>query len=188
MTHDIGPGSWPMKHDALVAATSAELPGEEVLAAGIFSLEVPVRATMADGLVGGIGGSVLGGALGGSGAGNVLGSVAGMQVAEHRNAEQQGLSRQLAVAITPTKIHVISRHAGGTEATRVVSFDRDTCQVEVKNFGIGKFVHLTDPTDGHHVNLGASTLSKYDRKVMKLLTGDMTASKADSEPSATADR
>jgi hypothetical protein len=175
MTHDGANGRWPMKGDALLAAASAELPGEEVLAAGLFSLEVPARAAVAGGAAGGIAGGLLGDVVGEGRAGDMVGSLVGMQAAESRNAAQQGLARQLVVAITPERINVISREPSGTAATKVVHFDRATCQVEVKNAGIAKFVHLTDPNDGRHLKLGASTLSKPDRAVMKLLTADRQA-------------
>lgn len=156
--------------DNLVAEATQILGGDEqVLAAGVFGRSELLPATMAGTAAGGIAGSFVN-----EGVGNVAGAVLGGIAAKHAYAESKGETLQLLVAVTPDHIHVLNRESGGRGDGDVASFDRATCRIEVKKFGLSRTIDIEDPASGESISLtgaamGISPLAKGDKLVLQLL-------------------
>jgi hypothetical protein len=156
--------------EALVAeATSVLGDDPPVLAAGVFGLAGLVTAATG-GLVAG---SMIGG-LTDSIAGQVGGALLGDIAAKHAYAESKGATLQLVVAVTATHIHVLNRDPGERLAAALATFERETCEVTVRKFGLSRRVELRDTTGGEALSLTGTTarlspLAKGDRLVLELL-------------------
>jgi hypothetical protein len=153
--------------DALLAeASNAIGGGPEIIAAGVFTLEDMIGVAAVGASIGGfVGGELTSGLLG-----SAAGSGLGMAAAKKEYAESHGMTVELIVAVTADTIYVINRDTGGRLPGVVMTFDRVTCEITIKNLGPSRFFHLVDPTRGHEIKLGGTRISKPDRLVMELLT------------------
>lgn len=140
--------------------------GTEVLAAGYFGLQDLIAAQIAGGTAGALTGSAADvGALGGG-----LGGAAAVKA----YAESQGVTVQLILAVTDDQLVVLNRDTQGRLPSRVATFDRSSCDVEISKMGLSRFVAITDTATGDKLTLhGAvsplSAQSKGDKAVMELL-------------------
>lgn len=157
--------------DSIVQEAEAILDdGTEVLAAGYFGLQDLIAAQIAGGTAGAMTGSAAEvGALGGG-----LGAGLGGAAAVKAYAESQGVTVQLILAVTQDQLVVLNRDTHGRLPSRVATFDRATCDVEISKMGLSRFVAITDATSGDKLTLhGAvnpiSAQSKGDKAVFELL-------------------
>ena len=156
--------------EALIAEATAVLGGDPpVLAAGVFGLAGLLTAATG-GLVAG---SMVGG-LSNSVAGQIGGALLGDLAAKHAYAESHGASVQLLVAVTETHIHVLNRDPAQRLAAALAVFERATCEVTVRKFGLSRTVQLHDTSSGEALSLTGTTarispLAKGDRLVLALL-------------------
>ncbi len=160
-----------MTHEDYVAEAQALIgPQETVEAAGVFGLQDDYKQIALGGLATAVATPEdAGPALNGIGAG---GAVA---ISRERNAEAQGVTVRMLLAVTASSIHVFSMHqmSGGPQQL-LMSFDRAHTQVEVKHFGLSRKVKLTDPESGQHLGLTGNTAhftygAKGDKAVLEAL-------------------
>jgi hypothetical protein len=85
-----------------------------------------------------------------------VGNVPGGEAAK-RAAELQPMTMYLIVAITPTKIHVVSWYTGDRPQRIVASFQRATTTAKIKHWGPRRVLSLKDMRTGAEMNLGATT-------------------------------
>jgi len=153
----------------LVGAAETALPGQEVLAAGIFSWQELSKAMV----VGTVGGSMGAEALTGSGMAGAVGAGVGAHMATEAMAKANGMTVGLLVAVTAAQIHVFNwEDAAAAEHVRL--FDRATTAVQVTKFGLSRHVQLQDSASGQELLLHASVspisvTSKPDKVVLHLL-------------------
>lgn len=154
-------------------AEAAELlgGGEAVRAAGVFGLAGLLGAATAGTVAGGVAGDVLGE---GAPAAGVAGALLGGMAAKRAYAASEGASLQLLVAVTDHTIHVLNRDRDEHLPVELARFDRATCHVTIKKFGLSRTVHLEDPATGEGLSLtgaagGFSPLAKGDKLVLHLL-------------------
>ncbi|MCC5951440.1 MAG: hypothetical protein JJU45_05025 [Acidimicrobiia bacterium] len=151
--------------------------GEPVIAAGVFGLAGLALAATAGTALGGVVAeevSTAAPASAAGGAANVAGAVLGGIVAKQAYAESQGASVQLLVAVTESTIHILNRDHDHLPV-QLASFDRATCEVTIKKFGLSRHVDLRDPETNAALHLtgaggGFSPLAKGDKLVMALLS------------------
>ena len=157
---------------ALMAEATALLDGDEpVLAAGVFGLAGLLGAATGGTVAGGVVGDELGDVVPAAG---VVGAVLGGMAAKRAYAESQGASLQLLVAVTEGSIHVLNRGLDEHLPVELARFDRTTCHVTIKKFGLSRTVHLEDPDTGEGLALtgaahGPSPLARGDKLVLHLL-------------------
>jgi hypothetical protein len=144
--------------------------GTTVLAAGYFGLQDLIAAQLA----GGTAGALTGSAADVGGLGGAVGAGLGGAAAVKAYAESQGVTVQLILAVTDDQLLVLNRDTDGRLPSRVATFDRSACDVEISKMGLSRFVAITDTTSGDKLTLhGAvsplSAQSKGDKAVMELL-------------------
>ncbi len=168
-----------MKHAGdekfLEQAASAALPGEEVLAAGIFGLQDAIYGQMAGLAVG----NTVGDELAHFGAAGVVASLA-VDAAAARKGKQMvvkasgGMTVGLLVVVTDARIAVLNWD-GEAATEEKASFDRAGTEVHVKKLGLSKIITFA-PTDGsaglklHGTTARLSKQSGPDKLVLHLLT------------------
>lgn len=102
-----------------------------------------------------------------------VGDVPGGEAAK-RVAELQPMPTRLIVAVTATKIYVLTWETGDHPQRIVASFSRATTTATRKHFGPRRVLRLEDSATGAEMNLSASTGSVFpstgpDNEVMDLL-------------------
>ncbi|MFN8039061.1 MAG: hypothetical protein U0Q07_07615 [Acidimicrobiales bacterium] len=144
------------------------LPGDEVMAAGIFSWQglLPAQA------VGVAAGAIAGDLLGGGGGSAVGGALAGRAAVEAA-ASAEGMTVALLVVVTPDAIHVL-RWEGNAPGAALRRFDRTTTDVHVSKMGLSRILTLHDTTTNEAFALHGSVApfsaqSKPDKVVLHLL-------------------
>lgn len=158
--------------EASIVAEAEEIlgDGDAVLAAGYFGLPELLAAQIAGGTAGALTGSVLDAGAVGLPAGAGLGGLA----AKKSYAESRGVTIQMIVAVTAGDIHVLNRGTDGRLPSRVASFDRSRCRVDIARHGLNRIITFTDPDSGgtfevHGVTSALSALAKGDKAVLDLL-------------------
>ncbi len=145
-------------------------PEDTVEAAGVFGLQDDYGQIALGGLATAVATP--------DGAGPALAGIGGgaaVAISRERNAETQGVTVRMLVAVTERSIQVMSMHAmGGGPQQLLMSFDRSRTQVEVKRFGLSRRVELSDPETGQHLGLTGSTArftygAKGDKAVLEAL-------------------
>lgn len=130
----------------LERAAGAALPGEEVLAAGIFSRQDTAYGQAA-GASGGVDATRR---LERHGAGGALAALAVDTAAAYEGgnltSKRSGMTLGLLVAVTPARI-VVLNWEGDAAGEMKASFARDNTDVVVKRLGFAKLVNLV-PADG----------------------------------------
>ncbi|MEX2106933.1 MAG: hypothetical protein WD810_08555 [Solirubrobacterales bacterium] len=143
-----------MAHEDYAAAAQELIgPGESVEAAGVFGLQDDYKGIA----LGGVATSI---AMPDKAAPGLagLGAAASIEMSRRKNAEAQGVSVRMLVAVTDRSIHLMSMHAvGGDPRELLMSFDRADTEVEVSRFGLSKRLKLTDPKSGQHIGLTGNT-------------------------------
>ena len=152
----------------LEEAARRALPGEEVLAAGIFSWQGLLAAQTA----GVVAGAVAGDLLAGAGASAVGGAVGGRAAVE-ATAAAEGMTVALLVALTESAIHVL-RWEGDDAGAALRRFDRATTDVHVSKMGLSRILTLHDTATNESFALHGSVApfsaqSKPDKVVLHLL-------------------
>ena len=126
---------------------------EEILAAGIFGLQDDYAKIAVAGVATGAAAAALD-------VSDPLaqGAVAGATVHEARrlNAEGQGLTTRMLVAVTASAIHVLDRTELGTTTRELMRFDRATKAVYVTKFGLSRHLNLADESAGMSIGLTGS--------------------------------
>ena len=143
-----------MDEQALIAdATKVLGGGEEVLAAGIFGLQDDYAKLAVAGVATGAA----------TGALDVTNPVAGgvaFGVATHEtrrlNAESQGFTVRMLVAVTSSAIHILDRTELGATTRELLRFDRATTAVQVTKFGLSRHLNLADEKAGTSIGLVGS--------------------------------
>lgn len=144
--------------------------GERVEAAGIFGLQDDYKAIALGGLA-----TATVTPDGGGPAFAGIGTAANLEITRHREADAQGVTVRMLLAVTASQIHVFSmKEFGGGPQQLLMSFDRGRTQVEVKRFGLARRVKLTDPETGQHLGLTGNTArftygAKGDKAVLEAL-------------------
>ena len=162
-----------MPHEAeLIAKAQQALgPDETVVTAGVFGLQDDYAAVT----VGGLAGSAVAQELPGGVTTQAVGAAAGIHVARELNAESQGVTVRMLVAVTPTHIHLLSLGAVSNEPGReVLRFDRSTTTCAQTSFGASRRLKLVDSTSGQEIGLtgSAAFFSAYaegDKAVLQAL-------------------
>jgi hypothetical protein len=104
-----------------------------------------------------------------------LGAGASIAISREKNAEAQGVTVRMLLAVTERSIHVMSMHqVGGGPQKLLISFDRARTKVEVHHFGLSRRIELTDPESGQHLGLTGNTArftygAKGDKAVLEAL-------------------
>ncbi len=159
----------------LEQAATAVLPGEEVLAAGIFGLQDAIYGMMAGGAVANGAGAVLRN-LGPVGdVASVAVDVAGIREGKKLVSQASGdMTVGLLVAVTTGRI-VVFNWDGEAAGDQKAAFDRATTEVIVKRLGFSKIITFA-PTDGsaglklHGTTMGMKKQSGPDKLVLHLLS------------------
>jgi hypothetical protein len=141
------------KEEDLIADSQA-LVGEEgtVHAAGIFGLQDNYKAIA-------VGGAVTGVALPDTPGMAGVGAGLSIEATRQLNAEAQGVSVRMMLAVTDDTIHVFSMPTlGGHPGKELKRFSRASTEVEVKHFGLSRKVNLSDSQSGDHLGLIGTTL------------------------------
>jgi hypothetical protein len=86
------------------------------------------------------------------------GVVAGATVHETRrlNAESEGVTTRMLVAVTASAIHILDRNELGTTSRELLRFARATTAVQVTRFGLSRHLNLADETAGTSIGLTGS--------------------------------
>lgn len=160
-----------MAHEDYVAEAQELIgPGETVEAAGIFGLQDDYKAIA----LGGVATAAVT-PDGGGPAFAGIGTAANLEISRHRNAEAQGVTVRMLLAVTESQIHVFSmREIGGGPQQLLMSFDRANTKVEVHRFGLARRVELSDPESGQRLGLTGNTArftygAKGDKAVLEAL-------------------
>jgi hypothetical protein len=85
-----------------------------------------------------------------------VGEVPGGEAAK-RAAELQPMTMRLIVAVTATKIHVLTWLTTDLRQRVVATFDRATTTAKIKHWGPRRVLSLVDAATGAEMNLGATT-------------------------------
>ncbi len=145
-------------------------PGETVEAAGVFGLQDDYKAIAAGGVATAIA-TPHGAPPGLAG----LGAGAGIAISREQNAEAQGVTVRMLLAVTERSIHLMSMHAiGGGPKKLLMSFDRAETKVETSRFGLSRRLELTEEKTGQHIGLTGNTAhftygAKGDKTVFEAL-------------------
>jgi hypothetical protein len=139
---------------ALIGEAGAVIGGdEEILAAGIFGLQDDYAKIAVAGVATGAAAAALdvSGPL-------AQGALAGATIHETRrlNAESDGLTRRMLVAVTGSAIHILDRTETGATTRELLRFDRATTAVQVTKFGLSRHLNLADERAGTSVGLTGS--------------------------------
>ena len=162
-----------MDEQALIADVQNVLGGgDEILAAGIFGLQDDYAKLAVAGVATGAATAAL----------NVedpLANAAAFGVATHEtrrlNAEGQGLTTRMLVAVTASAIHILDRNDLGQTTRELLRFDRATTAVQVTKFGLSRHLNLTDAQAGTSIGLTGSAAfyvpeTAGDKLVLHLLS------------------
>ncbi len=153
----------------LESAASAALGGDRVLAAGIFSWQGLLAASMVGGTAAAIGGDLLSNNMAVSG----VAAVAGGRVAVEEAAAQNGMTTRLLVTVTADTIYVLN-WLGDRAGEVVHRFDRATTDVHISKFGLSRILRLHDTASGEELELHGTAApylgqTKADKTVLHLL-------------------
>jgi hypothetical protein len=85
-----------------------------------------------------------------------VGDIPGGEAAK-RAAELQPMTTRLIVAVTPTRIHVLTWYTTDLGQRIVASFDRPTTTAKIKHWGPRRVLSLHDSATGAEMNLSATT-------------------------------
>ena len=160
-----------MKEDELKANAAAVIgTDEEILAAGIFGLQDDYAEIFVAGVATGAAG-----AADGLDSPLAQGAVAGATVHAERDvaARQQGVTRRMLVAVTPTAIHILDRSETGDTTRELMRFERQPTTVQITKFGLSRHLNLADADK--HIGLTGSTApfsaeAAGDKLVLHLLS------------------
>ena len=143
-----------MARDAHIAAAQELIgPGEQIKAIGSFGLQDNYKANTAGAVAGSVAVPRSAGPLAGA-AGIAVGDFAAKQA----NAKAEGVTERMLVAVTDSKIHVLAMPMVGGEPERVlISFPRESTEVEVKKFGLSRRLNLEERNTGQKLGLTGST-------------------------------
>jgi hypothetical protein len=141
--------------------------GEPVMAAGIFSWQDLLEASMVGGTAGAVGAGMLSDNLA------AVGAVVGGRVAVESKAAANGMTTRLLVTVTADTIYVLNwlgDHAGDV----VHRFDRATTEVHISKFGLSRILRLHDTASGEELELHGTAApylgqTKADKTVLHLL-------------------
>ncbi len=146
--------------------------GEEILAAAIFGLQDDYVKLAVAGVATGAATTAL----------DVTDPLAGgvaFGVATHEarrlNAEGQGLTVRMLVAVTAKAIHILDRTELGKTTCELLRFDRATTAVQITKFGLSRQLNLADGSAGTSIGLTGSTAifspeAAGDKLVLHLLS------------------
>lgn len=155
------------------AASDATGLAEQVLAAGIFGHALPSNAELATA-----------GAAAGSlphGGDNPLGdameaveNVTAMNAVQAMDAERDGLTVRMLVAVTDSRIYLLDWQTGSGPTRILKTLGRATTDVTVEHFGLSRRVELVDHSTGEDVHIvGAAAFfspeAAGDKAVLALL-------------------
>lgn len=160
-----------MAHEDYVAEAQALIgSAETVEAAGVFGLQDDYKGIA----LGGVATALVTPEQAGPGLAG-LGAGASIAISREKNAEAQGVSVRMLLAVTERSIQVMSMHAmGGGPQKLLMSFDRARTKVEVHHFGLSRRIKLSDPETGQHLGLTGNTArfsygAKGDKAVLEAL-------------------
>lgn len=145
---------------------------EKVLAAGIFGLQDDYAKLAVAGVATGATAAALD-------VGDPLANAAAFGVATHEtrrlNAESQGLTTRMLVAVTAGTIHILDRTDLGQTTRELLRFERATTAVQVTKFGLSRHINLADESAGQSIGLTGSAAffspeAAGDRLVLHLLS------------------
>ena len=164
-----------MAHESDLIAKAQQALGsnETVIASGVFGLQDNYAAI----LVGGLAADAVANDLPGGAATDAVPAGAGVHVARQVNAERQGVTVRMLVAVTQTHIHLLSLGAVGDDpGHEVFRFDRATTTCQESSFGASRHLTLTDSASGQEIGLtgSAAFFSAYaegDKAVLRTLHG-----------------
>ncbi len=153
------------------AAAAADTTGttEPVLAAGIVGHALPSNVEMAT--AGAAADSL---PDGGSGLVNAMENVVAMSAVQTADAERDGLTVRMLLAVTATRIYALD-WTTGTGPTRILAtLGRETTDVSVQRFGLSRRLGLVDHATGKELHLTATTAvfspeAAGDKAVLDLL-------------------
>ncbi len=147
--------------ELIAAAQQVVGDAEIVLAAGVFGPQDAMRPMVR--------GQIVGAMLGGP-----LGVMVGGEAARESYTEEHNITVKLNVAVTATKIYVITE-ADDAPSRIYETFDRATTTVGIKRFGVSRIVTLEDSAAGTSIRLHGA-VARYlaqsgpDRDVITELT------------------
>lgn len=141
--------------------------GEQIEAVGVFEIQNDYKAMA-------LGGLAAGGLMGNSPGASGLAGGAAVEGIRHAEAEREGASVTMGVAVTNRLIHVFAMNELGTSVgDELMRFDRESAEVEVKKLGLTRQIKLRDPESGRELGLTGTALgvgAKGDKAVLALLT------------------
>jgi hypothetical protein len=143
----------PNVSDLITSAQSALGDGTTVTAAGVLGLQDDYAGIVAAGFVAGVAvDDVGGGAL----AAGVAGG-ASTHAARALNAQAQGVTTRMLVAVTADAIHLFALPAtGSTPERELLRLSRATTTCTVKKLGLSRRLHLADSATGTEIGLTGS--------------------------------
>lgn len=155
--------------DAAVAASPDPTAEETVLAAGIFGHALPSNAEMA---VAGAAADSL--PHGGNGLIEAVENVTAMAAVRAMDAERDGLTVRMLVAVTATDIHLLDWQTGSGTTRILRSLGRVSTDVTIKKLGLSRRVELLDHATGTDVHIVGTTAAfspeaAGDKAVLDLL-------------------
>jgi hypothetical protein len=144
-----------MPNVAVLISKAHVVLGDEttITAAGVLGLQDNYKALFASGLAAG---AVVGDVPGGALTSGVVGA-ASTHMARDINAEAQGVTTRMLVALTPETIHLLALPAvGSTPERELLRLSRDTTTCSVKKIGLSRRIYLTDSATGTEIGLSGS--------------------------------
>lgn len=143
--------------------------GEPVLAAGIFSWQGLLAASVVGGTAGAMGGSLLSNNVAAAGAGAAVGG----RIAVEEMAAENGMTTRLLVTVTADTIYVLN-WLGDRAGDVAHRFDRATTDVHISKFGLSRILRLHDTASGEELELHGTAApylgqTKADKTVLHLL-------------------
>ena len=144
--------------------------GEQVLAAGVFAVQDDHLANA----LGSIGGSAAADELFDNAVAEGVGAAAGVHAAREAHAAAEGVSLRMLLAVTAGHIRLYRLGvAGETPGEELVSFDRQSCTVELHKFGASERIDLSQGEKSIKLTGGIGLLATYkdgNKKVVAALS------------------
>ena len=147
-----------LTEDFLTQAASDVLgPSREIVAAGVFGVEATYLGKAAGAVVGSLPGELLGGA-----AGEIVGvggAVVGMHAADDAEAQKEGVTALVLLALTSESINILDWSKEDATARVLVTLPLASTQVELHKVGFKVSIKLRDPANEVEYRLWGSTAS-----------------------------
>ena len=144
-----------LTEDFLTQAASDVLgPSQEIVAAGVFGVEATYLGKTVGAVVGSLPGELLGGATG-----EIVGAVVGMHAADDAEAQKEGVTALVLLALTSESIHILDWSKEDATARVLVTLPLASTQVELHKVGFKVSIKLRDPVNELEYRLWGGTAS-----------------------------